>query len=137
MHTRATSDRITRRSQVQILPATGKAPEMGLFSFHDGNRRAKTLPNFCLRDDVVSPGTSTSCSQRSPRSPAFHTKRLAADAPWAEGAGVDADLLKGAGERPDVGVGEVAGEVLFDRVPVAAAGLHQHVAALFGEDDED
>src|SRR5438093_3944838 len=62
---------------------------------------------------------------------------LAADASWAEGAGVGAEFLEGADERLDVGVGEVAGEVLFDPVPVAAAGLLHRGAALAGEDDED
>jgi hypothetical protein len=62
---------------------------------------------------------------------------VAADASWAEGAGVGADLLEGAGERSYVGVGEVAGEMLFDRVPVVAAGLLHRVAALVDEDDED
>jgi hypothetical protein len=38
-----------------------------------------------------------------------------------------ADLLEPADERLDVGVGELAGEVLFDRVPVVAAGM-LHVA---------
>jgi hypothetical protein len=50
---------------------------------------------------------------------------------------VGADLLERPVERLDVGVGEVAGEVLFDCVPVVAAGLLHRVAALVGEDDED
>jgi hypothetical protein len=50
---------------------------------------------------------------------------------------VGADLFEGAGEGCDVGVGEVAGEVLFDPVPVVAAGLLHGGAALVGEDDED
>ena len=50
--------------------------------------------------------------------------------------GVGADLLERAGERLDVGVGEVAGEVLLDRVPVWR-GVFQHLAALVGKDDED
>src|SRR6266566_1616019 len=65
------------------------------------------------------------------------TEPLAADAPWAEGAGVGADLLERSGDRLDVGVGEVAGEVPFDRVPVVAASLLQGDAALVGEDHED
>ena len=47
-----------------------------------------------------------------------------------------AEFLEGADERLDVGVGEVAGEVLFDPVPVVAAGLFHRGAALAGEDDE-
>ena len=48
-----------------------------------------------------------------------------------------AEFLEGADERLDVGVGEVAGEVLFDPVSVVAAGLLHRGAALAGEDDED
>ena len=48
-----------------------------------------------------------------------------------------AEFLEGADEGLDVGVGEVAGEVLFDPVPVVAAGLLHRGAALVGEDDED
>jgi hypothetical protein len=62
---------------------------------------------------------------------------LAADASRAEGAGVGADLLERAGERLDVSVGEVAGEVLVDRMPVVAAGSLHPGAALLGEDDQD
>src|SRR5436190_23622582 len=62
--------------------------------------------------------------------------RLASDASRAEGAGVGADLLERAGQRLDVGVGEVAGEVLLDCVPVVAARFFHRGAALVGEDDE-
>jgi len=62
---------------------------------------------------------------------------LAADAPGAEWASVGADLLERAGERFDVAVSEVAGEVLADRVPVVAARLLHRLAASVGEDDED
>jgi hypothetical protein len=62
---------------------------------------------------------------------------LVADAAWAEGAGVGTDLFEGAGERFDVGVGEVLGEVLFDSVSVVAARLVEGGAALLGEEDED
>ena len=62
---------------------------------------------------------------------------LDADSPWAERARMRADLLECARERLDVGVGEVAREVLFDRVSVVAAGLVDHGTALVGEDDED
>ena len=48
-----------------------------------------------------------------------------------------AHLVESADQRLDVGVGEVAGEVLFDRVPVVAAGLLHRPASLIGEDDED
>jgi hypothetical protein len=54
-----------------------------------------------------------------------------------EGASVAADLLERAGERLDVLVGEMAGEVLFDPVPVVTAGLLHGLATLVGEDDED
>jgi len=50
---------------------------------------------------------------------------------------VGAEFLECAGACLDVGVREVAGEVLFDRVPaVAARSLHRS-AAHVGEDDED
>ena len=62
---------------------------------------------------------------------------LRSDAARAEGARVGAELLECAGERLDVRVAEVTGEMLFDRVPVVAAGLLQRGAALVGEDDED
>src|SRR4051812_13027898 len=45
---------------------------------------------------------------------------LGADAAWAEGADVSADLLECSGERFDVAGGEVVGEVLFDSVSVVA-----------------
>jgi hypothetical protein len=61
----------------------------------------------------------------------------AANAPGAKRTRVRADLLERAGERRDVGVGEVAREVLFDPMPVVAAGLLHRVAALVGEHDED
>ena len=48
-----------------------------------------------------------------------------------------AEFFECAGEGFDVGVGEVAGEVLFDRVPVVAAGSLHRVAAVVGEDDEN
>ena len=51
-----------------------------------------------------------------------HFVELTADAPWTERPDVGADLLEGPGERLDVGVGKVAGEVLLDPVPVMAAG---------------
>jgi hypothetical protein len=50
---------------------------------------------------------------------------------------VGADLLERSSERLDVAVGEVAGEVLFDRVPVVSAGLLHRCTALVREDDED
>jgi hypothetical protein len=50
---------------------------------------------------------------------------------------VGAEFLEGAGERFDVGVGELVGEMLFDPVPVVAAGSLHRGAALVGEDDED
>jgi hypothetical protein len=59
------------------------------------------------------------------------------DAAWAQRARVGTEFLERAGERLDIGVGEVAGEVPFDRVPVVAAGLLHRVAAVVGEDDED
>ena len=62
---------------------------------------------------------------------------LAADASWAERPGVGAQLLECAGQSLDVGVAEVLGEVLLDRVPVVATGLVDHGAAVVGEDDED
>lgn len=62
---------------------------------------------------------------------------LAVDPPWPEGAGVSADLLERADERPDVGLGEVAGEVLLDPVPMLAARSLHRLAALIGEGDED
>ena len=61
--------------------------------------------------------------------------RLASDASWAEGAGVGAEFLECASECLDVGVGEVAGEVLFDRVSVVAARLLHRGMAFVGEDD--
>ena len=39
---------------------------------------------------------------------------LASDAPWAEGPSVGAEFLECAGECLDVGLGEMAREVLFD-----------------------
>ena len=48
-----------------------------------------------------------------------------------------AEFLEGAGERFDVGVGEVVGKVVFDRVPVVAPGLLHRLTAVVGEDDED
>jgi hypothetical protein len=48
---------------------------------------------------------------------------LVADAARPEGSGVSADLVECARERLDVGLGEVAGEVLLDRVSVVEAGL--------------
>ena len=62
---------------------------------------------------------------------------LGADASWAEGAGVGSDLLECAGERFDVGVREVAREVLVDSVAVMAARLLHRLAALVREEDED
>ena len=62
---------------------------------------------------------------------------LASDAAWAEGAGVGAEFFECVGERFDVAVAEVLGEVLFDRVAVVAASLLHCRAALVGEDDED
>jgi hypothetical protein len=50
---------------------------------------------------------------------------------------VGAEFLECAGERFDVAVGEVAGEVLLDRVSVVAAGLLHRGPAVVGEDDED
>src|SRR5215216_6691986 len=52
-------------------------------------------------------------------------------------AGVGAGFFECAGERFDVAVAEVLGEVLFDRVAVVAASLLHRRAALVGEDDED
>src|SRR5881227_2615540 len=69
--------------------------------------------------------------------PLLSSCSLTADAPWAEGPGVGAEFLEGAGERLDVGFGEVAGEVLFDPVPVVATGLLHRCAARVGEDDKD
>ena len=48
-----------------------------------------------------------------------------------------ADLLERAGERLDVGVVEVAGEVLLDPVAVVPAGALERLAARVGEDDAD
>ena len=48
-----------------------------------------------------------------------------------------AQLLECASQCPDVGVAEVRGEVLLDRVPVVAASLVDGGPALVGEDDED
>jgi len=50
---------------------------------------------------------------------------------------VDTEFLERASERLDVGVGEVAREVLFDCVPVVPASLLHRDAPLVGEDDED
>jgi hypothetical protein len=57
---------------------------------------------------------------------------LVADASWPEGSGVSAELVECARERLDVGLGQVAGEVLLDRVSVVAAGLVDLDAALVG-----
>ena len=46
-----------------------------------------------------------------------------------------ADLLEGAGERLDVGVVEVAREVLLDPVPVVPAGALERLAPRVGEND--
>ncbi len=48
-----------------------------------------------------------------------------------------ADLLEGPGERLDVGVVEVAREVLLDSVPVVLPGALEGDTPGFGEDDED
>ena len=48
-----------------------------------------------------------------------------------------AEFLECADECLDVGVGEVAREVLFDRMPVVAARSLHRSAAHVGEDDED
>jgi hypothetical protein len=48
-----------------------------------------------------------------------------------------ADLFERPSQRLDVGVGEVMGKVLLDRVPVVAASLLHRPAAFVGEDDED
>ena len=48
-----------------------------------------------------------------------------------------ADLLEGAGEGFDVGVGEVLGEVLFDSVSVVAASVFHRFGSFVGEEDED
>lgn len=48
-----------------------------------------------------------------------------------------ADLLEGACERLDVGVGEVLGEVPVDSIPVVAAGLVQLFGARVGQNDKD
>ena len=50
---------------------------------------------------------------------------------------MNTEFLERASERLDVGVAEVAGEVLFYPVPVVAAGLLHRGAAFVGEDDED
>jgi hypothetical protein len=61
---------------------------------------------------------------------------LGADASWAEGAGVGADFLERAGERSNICVGEVAGEVLLDPVAVVVARSLHRLAALVGEEHE-
>ena len=48
-----------------------------------------------------------------------------------------ADLFECAGERFDVGVGEVLGEVSLDSVSVVAAGALQRLGAFVGEDDPE
>src|SRR5436190_10962809 len=67
----------------------------------------------------------------------LHAEPLAADAPWAEGTGVGAELFERPGQGLDVGVGEVAREVLFDPVPVVAASPLHRTAALVRQDNED
>ena len=62
---------------------------------------------------------------------------LAADASGAERAGVRVDFLERAGEGFDVGVGEVAGEVLLDAVVVVAACSVHRLASVVGQHDED
>src|SRR3954469_12478688 len=62
---------------------------------------------------------------------------LAADASGAERAGVRVDFLECAGERFDVGVGEVAGEVLLDAVAVVPACTLHRPASFVGQHDED
>ena len=48
-----------------------------------------------------------------------------------------AQLFERTGQRFDVAVGEMAGEVLFDRVSVVTACLLHRLAAVVGERDED
>jgi hypothetical protein len=55
-----TSDRITRRSQVQILPpATGKAPESGLFCSPDSEFHPRTGQHNSERVNTPNPNRKT------------------------------------------------------------------------------
>src|SRR5262249_40249296 len=68
---------------------------------------------------------------------AWCAESLAADSPRAEGARMGADLLERAGDGLDVGVCEVASEVLFDRVPVVSTRPLHRLTALVGKHYED
>ena len=72
-----------------------------------------------------------------PSSPGRPSWFLAANAPGAKRADVGTDLAECPGQRRDVGVAQVAGEVLLDPVPVMAPRTLHRRAAIVREDDED
>ena len=82
-----------------------------------------------VRDHLIRSGTSSIPTAEARPSPGpvlanvpRADARLAADAAGAERSCVGADLFECVGERFDVGVGEVLGEVSLDSVSVVAAG---------------